>query len=373
MDDEKTTSEYSESSQLPALGNDIGTAIMFDAAAFNRIEHIAKVMASSRSTIPKHLQGQPGDCMAIVMQAMNWGMNPYAVAQKTHVVSGTLGYEAQLVNAVITTMSPTKDRIHYDWFGDWTKILGKFKLRTKGTKGQDDYREWTVPDWDTKDEADLGVRVWATLKGESEPRILDLLLTQAQVRNSPLWAQDPRQQLAYLATKRWARLYTPDVLLGVYTPDELEESQPKDVTPPRTEPRAQTTTASIKDKLKGKQFGNVGKTREEIERAMMEASTEGQLNALVLDIQSLPDTQQDELRDVFKKRLWGIRQAERAADLEAIISSASRQELEAVLDEVKTKFPKILPMWEIRKMELVEADEWDQPQEGEILPTEGGE
>jgi hypothetical protein len=43
------------------------------------------------------------------MQAAQWGMNPFAVAQKTHVVNGTLGYEAQLVNAVVSSC-PTKDR-----------------------------------------------------------------------------------------------------------------------------------------------------------------------------------------------------------------------------------------------------------------------
>jgi hypothetical protein len=37
------------------------------------------------------------------MQAAQWGMNPFAVAQKTHVVNGTLGYEAQLVNAVVSS------------------------------------------------------------------------------------------------------------------------------------------------------------------------------------------------------------------------------------------------------------------------------
>nr|WP_308736935.1 recombinase RecT [Salmonella enterica] len=58
-------------------------------------------MADSQVTVPAHLAGKPADCMAIVMQAMQWGMNPYAVAQKTHLVNGVLGYEAQLVNAVI--------------------------------------------------------------------------------------------------------------------------------------------------------------------------------------------------------------------------------------------------------------------------------
>jgi hypothetical protein len=35
----------------------------------------------------------------------------------------------------------------------------------------------------------------------------------------------PRQQLAYLAVKRWARLYCPDVILGVYTADEIDEAK----------------------------------------------------------------------------------------------------------------------------------------------------
>jgi len=60
------------------------------------------------------------------------------------------------------------------------------------------------------------------------------MLSQAQVRNSTLWASDPKQQLAYLATKRWSRLHCPDVIMGVYTPDELQETAPRverDITP----------------------------------------------------------------------------------------------------------------------------------------------
>jgi 3-hydroxymyristoyl/3-hydroxydecanoyl-(acyl carrier protein) dehydratase len=59
-------------------------------------------MADSKATVPAHLAGKPADCLAVTMQAQ-WGMNPFAVAQKTHVVNGTLGYEAQLVNAVVSS------------------------------------------------------------------------------------------------------------------------------------------------------------------------------------------------------------------------------------------------------------------------------
>lgn len=218
--------------QLPAMRMN-NTALVMDAHNMNQMLGLAKVMASGRSTIPQHLRGSEGDCMAVVMQSMQWGMNPYSVAQKTHLVNGTLGYEAQLVAAVINNSGVVKDRFHFEWFGPWEKIVGKFKEVESSTKKDDNGRpkKYIVPDWKTADEQGLGVKVWATIKGESEPRVLELLMTQARTRNSTLWTEDPKQQIAYLAQKRWARLYAPDVILGVYTPDEIEVGAPIDMGP----------------------------------------------------------------------------------------------------------------------------------------------
>ncbi len=94
------------------------------------------------------------------------------------------------------------------------------------TKKDDDTGEpkkFKVPDWNLNDEKGLGIKVSATFKGETEPRTLTFLLSQVRTRNSTLWAEDPKQQIAYLVTKKWARLYCPDVILGVYTPDEFDE------------------------------------------------------------------------------------------------------------------------------------------------------
>lgn len=189
-------------------------AIMTNAPLLDRLDTMAKRMATAKATIPQHLKGSEGDCWAVCMQAIQWRMNPYAVAQKTHVVNGSLGYEAQLVNAVVTSMAPTKDRINYEWFGDWTGVDGK-----------------------QSNDPNLGVRIWATMKGEDAPR--ELVLSMAQVgtvRNSPLWVADPRQQIAYLAVKRWARLHCPDVILGVYTPDELHETKEREIGPGAARP-----------------------------------------------------------------------------------------------------------------------------------------
>ncbi|WP_244609835.1 recombinase RecT, partial [Escherichia coli] len=42
---------------------------------------------------------------------------------------------------------------------------------------------------------------------------------------------NPKQQIAYLALKYWARLYCPAVVLGVYTPDEIEQRTEKEINP----------------------------------------------------------------------------------------------------------------------------------------------
>ena len=190
----------------------VGTAAaIFSPEGMNQLVRFAGLMAESKATVPAHLAGKPADCLAVTMQAAQWGMNPFAVAQKTHVVNGTLGYEAQLVNAVVSSSNLLATRLNYQWDGDWSKVNGK-----------------------TDKSPNLTVTVSAILKGEAEPRALTISMAQAGVRNSPLWEQDPRQQLAYLCVKRWARLHAPDVLLGVYTPDELQEAKPRverDVTP----------------------------------------------------------------------------------------------------------------------------------------------
>lgn len=189
--------------------------IMLNTDLLAQAGRMADQMAEAKVTVPAHLRGNPGDCYAIVLQALQWRMNPFVVAQKTHVVNGTLGYEAQLVNALITAMAPTKDRVNYEWFGDWDAY------RANGRKNENG----------------LGVRVFATMKGESKPRIHTLYLSDVTTRNSPLWKTKPDLQLAYLGVKQWARLHCPDVILGIYTPDELEDAPAmRDVTPRNAEP-----------------------------------------------------------------------------------------------------------------------------------------
>ncbi|WP_227673339.1 RecT family recombinase [Psychrobacter nivimaris] len=205
--------------------------ITLDDNLFNKCNRLAEMMAKGACTVPKHLQGNVGDCFAIIGQSLRWGMDPYAVAQKTHLVNGTLGYEAQLVIAVINNRAPIVDRIKFEYFGDWSKVKGKDDKST-----------------------DIGVICRATFKGDDEATELSLTMAQVgHVRNSPLWAADPRQQLAYLAAKRFSRLHCPDVILGVYTPDELADRGNNEV-PRNVTPSAKNAGASaLLDRVKPKQ------------------------------------------------------------------------------------------------------------------------
>lgn len=177
------------------------TALVLDAASMDRMMAMADLMAKSVVQVPKHLQDKPSDCLAIIMQAMQWRMNPYVVAQKTHLVNGTLGYEAQLVNAVVQNSGAIKGHFHYEYQGDG---------------------------------ANLSCRAGAILRGESHITWNEWLsFSDVQVKNSPLWKTNPKQQLGYLQVKNWARAYCPGAILGVYTPDEIEafEHREKDITP----------------------------------------------------------------------------------------------------------------------------------------------
>ncbi|MGL5386688.1 MAG: RecT family recombinase [Serratia sp. (in: enterobacteria)] len=226
-----------ENTSLPVEnGASFATSIsmIFNGQMLDQLTVFANLMADSTITIPTHLAGRPADCMAVIMQAMQWGMNPYSVAQKTYVVNGVLGYEAQLVNAVITSSDAIKGRFHYEYGGgDWSKCARTAEVIEKkmGKTGAYNVTK-RVRAWNDADEEGLFIRVGAIIKGEHEITWGEPIhLSSVAIRNSPLWVTNPKQQMAYLAVKYWARLYASAVILGVYTPDELEQRVEREINP----------------------------------------------------------------------------------------------------------------------------------------------
>ena len=145
-----------------------------------------------------------------------------------------------------------------------------------------------------------------------------LLLAQASTRNSTLWAEDPRQQLAYLATKRWARLYTPDVLLGVYTPDELREAGERDMGAAEVVPDKPT----VADRVKAATGHAPAKSPPTVKAPTLDAvlhaikvavTTEDMAAAGELCARIADQADKDIARQSYKDRMAALKQASAAA------------------------------------------------------------
>jgi hypothetical protein len=217
-----------ENALVAVLDNpSLGKSQITDVVKMKAFMDFGTFVSKGSATLPAHLKGNAADCTAIAMRAERWGLDFYGVAEKTHIVQGKLGYEGQLVGAILKNMGAIKEAaLHDEYFGPWEKILGKFK-EIESKKKQDDHGnfvKYKVPAWRAEDEEGLGIRVWGTLPGETEPRSLEILMSQALTRNSTLWAGNPKQQIFYLAEKLWARKYAPGALLGVNTVDDLYEA-----------------------------------------------------------------------------------------------------------------------------------------------------
>lgn len=160
--------------------------------AYDAEIQLAQLIAKS-TIMPKHLQQNPGNCLAVIMLSRDWNMNPIMVGLKTSVIKNKHGhenlmFEGQLVNAAVNNSKKLNGRL-------------KFKLSGQGDK--------TV------------CEVTGHIRGEAEPETIAVPMPKTQ--NSPLWhgsQADKEQQLTYLAARVWCRRHLPEILLGVYTPED---------------------------------------------------------------------------------------------------------------------------------------------------------
>jgi len=199
--------------------------VCMDDEVYNKMYRMGAMLAGARCTVPEHLAGNEGDC----------------VAQKTHLIHGKLGYEAQLVNAVIHSNGPLVGRLQHRYHGPWENLVGKYEMAGNGAK------KFAQARYTFADEKDCGITIYGLIKGETEPSQITVLMHEVSNRNSTLWANMPKQQIFYLASKMWARMYCPDVILGVYTPDEIQAIpvEASQVTTVEDEPVVMATSQEI--------------------------------------------------------------------------------------------------------------------------------
>ncbi len=179
------------------------------------VMQFAKLMAVSGPAVREVFRGNPGACLAVTLQALSLGFEPFAFARKCYMVNGEIAYEAQLINGIILGKAPFVKRPDVEFSGEGPSRRCKVTFHFR--------------DGDDK-------------TYESPP------LAGITPKNSPLWKSDPDQQLSYYSTRAAARRYCPDVILGMYDPEEMASALAKDVTPPKA-PIAESLAKGEKPKV----------------------------------------------------------------------------------------------------------------------------
>ncbi|WLA65487.1 hypothetical protein [Bradyrhizobium diazoefficiens] len=201
---EKVVSERTEAVTLFKGGG-------VDYANLRDMVDAAKLLSAAGPMIPPWLQGNVGGMFGICMKAQELDISPLSLASWTYTVEQyvngqkveRVAYESQFFHAIIEQRAPITTRLQVDY------------------EGEGDKRR---------------CRVWATFKGEKQPRYFPPLDAdpdqftlgklhpghndKGKVKGSPLWDKKPDLQ----PSRDWARMYCPDIIAGMYGRDEMEDA-----------------------------------------------------------------------------------------------------------------------------------------------------
>lgn len=156
---------------------------------------MAAVYAKS-SLVPSNYQGKQGDCAIAINMAQRMDIDPIMVMQSLYVVKGKPSWSGQACMSFI--------KAKYD---------NVFPVYT-GKKGTDS----------------RGCYIKAISKSGEILEGTEVTIEMAKAEgwlSNPKWKNMPEQMLAYRAAAFFARIYCPEVLMGVSVEGEVEDSENK--------------------------------------------------------------------------------------------------------------------------------------------------
>jgi len=212
-----TTVTDDTSIQYGAATND-PTDVFLAPGAFEQAWRAAKMFASS-SLVPRHLQGKPADCMVALGLAKELGDSPLHVMQAIYFISGRAGFSASYIISRANRSGAFKGPLRWEVTGQGP---------------------------------DLAVRCYATSSADGEP--CEVTVTMAMAKDEG-WTSNkkyktmPEQMLRYRSAVWLVRLYCPEVMHGMHTHEELEDTySPRNIERPTVaRPALALSGASLMD------------------------------------------------------------------------------------------------------------------------------
>ena len=238
-------------SNLPALQNAAsaapqksGSSSILDAmSSYADYYQFAQALAASQA-IPAAFRENVGDCLIALDLSARLGISPLSVFQNLYIVSGKPAFSAQFCIALVNN-SGKFSRIAFDEGqdghctvktrerGEWDKAERKYKYSTITKSVENLYCEASFTE----------LRTNKTFKsGRIDLRFADQNGWYDKADSK--WNVMPRQMLRYRAAALLIRAYAPELVLGLHTLDEIEDSteEPPTFAPPAALAQAPQTT-----------------------------------------------------------------------------------------------------------------------------------
>jgi len=181
--------------------------IQRESAAFDMLQRQAKMFSAS-TLVPKEFQGNIANCAIAINIAKRLGTDPFMTIQNVDVIHGRPSFRATFLIAMVNSS-------------------GRFEplqFKMEGTEGS----------------PDRSCIAWAKSKDDGSilegPKIT-LAMAKAEgwsTKSGSKWITMPELMLRYRSAAFFARLYAPDITLGMMTADEAQDVAVRDVTPART-------------------------------------------------------------------------------------------------------------------------------------------
>lgn len=174
----------------------------FSSEGFDHAQRVAKMLAASE-LIPKQYQGNIQNTMIALEMANRIGASPLAVMQNLHVVQGKPGWTSTFIIALVNS-HPKYEDLQFDKKGSGM---------------------------------DMECTAWTYRKGTKE-RIEGPKVTMAMAkaegwidRNGSKWKTMPDLMIMYRAATFFGRLYTPELMIGMQTTEEIVDVNHTEVNP----------------------------------------------------------------------------------------------------------------------------------------------
>lgn len=200
---------------LPTLtqNNEMNTFVFQTVASFENGQRMALAL-SKANLVPKEYQNNMPNCLIALEIAQRLRASPLLIMQNTHIIHGRPSWSAQFLIASINSCgrySPLRFDITKE---EKPRDIGGVKVTNIKCVA------WAI-------ERETGQRL------ESSEVSIEMAIAEGwYTKDGSKWKTMPEQMLRYRSAAFFARVYSPEITMGMHTVEEEEEM--KDVTPKHT-------------------------------------------------------------------------------------------------------------------------------------------